>query len=465
MVSPDGSRIGFLKQQKQEIWTMGQDGERPTRVYAAPPGQSLSQLAWSPDGRWLTYVRRVGETGSAVLEARFPGAVSGTKIFESANLRGFCWLSSRYMVLNLWEAPDQPTSNLWQIEVDSKMMKPVDKLRRLTNWAGFAVGAMSASKDGRRLVVEKRFDQSHVVIGDLADNGEKLRNLRRFTSEERIHWPGGWSPDSKWLLLQSDRTGRMSIFRQRLDSASPELVVANKEDNWSPILSPDGQWILYMVPQQAASRLMRTPVTRGSGGLILEAKGLPAFVRLSRAPLLVTSHHVSWGGTPAFRCPGQPGAQCVLSEAVGREVVFSSFDPLPAAQKTEIFRVAVDDPNDVFWDLSGDGRRIVYGITQGTHPFIHVRELMQETTRDVFIPGWPELVSVSWSADGKSIFATEHAPKGGSLMHITLDGKVAVLYKAPEPTEVVKASPDGRYMAFGQVVSDSNVWLIEGILQ
>ena len=227
----------------------------------------------------MTYIRRVGQTGSAVLEAHLPGAASSTKIFESPDLQGFCWLSSGRLVLNLWEAPDQPTSNLWEIVIDPKTMKPADKLRRLTNWAGLAVGHMSASKDGQRLAIVKRFDQSHVIVGDVADRGEKLRNLRRFTSEERVHSPGGWSHDSKWFLIQSDQTGHMSIFRRGLDSLNSEPIVNNQEDNWSPILSPDAQWILYMVSQPTSARLMRMPVAGGSADLVLETVGLSALVR------------------------------------------------------------------------------------------------------------------------------------------------------------------------------------------
>jgi hypothetical protein len=443
---------------------MGPNGEHPVRVFAAAPGQYLLQVDWSRDGHWLTFLRRAGQIGTAVLEARFPGAANGTKIFDNPDLQGFCWLSSGHLVLNRWEAPDQPTSNLWEMDVDPRRMQPVDKPHRLTNWAGFAVGDMSASGDGRRLAIAKRTDQNHVSSGDLVEHGEKLVRLRRFTSDERIHWPGGWSPDSKWLLLQSDRTGHMGIFRQRLDSDNAEPVVTNREDNWSPIMSPDGQWILYMVSQKATTRLMRMPVTGGSAQLVLEMKGPPAFVKAARLPLIAGAHHVTTAGNPAFRCPARLGAACILSEALGQELAFSSFNPVPSAKKNEIFRIAADDPDTIFWDLSGDGTQIAYG-QRGGPSFLRVRELIHHTTRDIFIPRWPELTSVGWSADGKSLFATDYTPKGSSLLHVTLVGKVAVLYQAPAPIELPKASPNARYLTFGQVVSDSNIWLIEGIPQ
>ncbi len=73
-----------------------------------------------------------------------------------------------------------------------------------------------------------------------------------------------------------------------------------------------------------------------------------------------------------------------------------------------------------------------------------------------------ELSTLSWSADGKSFFATTFALTGSSLFHVTLDGKYRLLYKGAKEVEGARPSPDGRYLAFGDVVSASNVWLVEG---
>src|SRR5713226_5459907 len=172
------------------------------------------------------------------------------------------------MVLDRWEAPDRPFSNLWHIDVDAQKMRALGKLRRLTNWAGFAIESISASRDGRVMAVTKRTDRSDVFIGELAEQGDRLGQLRRVSVEDRIEWPGGWSGDSKWLLFQSDRTGSMNIFRQRLGSTNPEPVVVDQNDNRGPLLSPDRQWVLYFAWPRSASqvttaRLMRKPV--GSG--------------------------------------------------------------------------------------------------------------------------------------------------------------------------------------------------------
>src|SRR4029453_10288554 len=74
-LSPNGARIAFVK--KEGVWQMGSGGEDPALLFPIPAGQKFWSLAWSPDGRWLTYLRhRAGQAEGAVLEAHIAGAGS-----------------------------------------------------------------------------------------------------------------------------------------------------------------------------------------------------------------------------------------------------------------------------------------------------------------------------------------------------------------------------------------------------
>jgi eukaryotic-like serine/threonine-protein kinase len=450
---------------------MGPNAEDPVPIVEAPHGPQFAGhagysncwgLSWSSDGHWLTYLRKTGETDHIALEARLPGDGRTATIFKDPDLRGYVWLSASKIVLDRWEAPDKPYSNLWQIEVDSKNMKAVGKPRRLTNWAGFSIDSMSASRDAKLLALTRRTEQSNVLVGELADHGSSLSHLRRISLENRVEWPGGWSGDSKALLFQSDRTGNMNVFRQRIDSTNSEPVVMDQSDNRAPVLSPDKEWVLYFAwPRSAAqvnaASLMRRPVGGGASELVLNARGLPGSAQTSYRVVMPTMT-----GQPAFRCPSQSGPSCVLSEAGPHEVVFYSFSPVPAASKSQLFQIEVGDPNALSWDLSPDGSRIAYAELTLRSASIHIRELGANTTRDIPLKGITELSTLSWSADGKSLFATTFALSGSSLFHVTLDGKYSVLYKGAKEVEAARPSPDGRYLAFGDVVSASNVWLVEG---
>jgi len=450
---------------------MGPNGENPVPLVHISRGPQIAEhagllnwanLAWSPDGRWLTYFRKTGENSPLALEARLLEDGRTATILTDPDLRGYSWLSTTKIVLNRWEAPDKPYSNLWQIDVDPKKMKAVGKPRRLTNWAGFAILDMSATRDGNLLALTRKTDQSNIMIGELADHGNYLSHLRRVSPQDRVEWPGAWSADSKVLFFQSDRTGHMNLFRQRIDATNAEAVVMDQNDNRAPGLSPDGTGVLYFAwPRSAApvntAQLMRKPVGGGLSEMILEARGLPDSAQTSYRVILPTMT-----GQPAFRCPSHSGTSCVLSEAGPNEVVFYSFAPLPGAGKSEVLRVEANDPNAIAWDLSPDGSRIACAEFTWRSASIHIHDLISNTTRDIPLKGITELSTLSWSADGKSFFATTFALTGSSLLHVTLDGKYRVLYKGAKEVEAGRPSPDGRYLAFGDVVSASNVWLVEG---
>ena len=459
-LAPDGSRIIF--ERDQNLWQMGPSGESPTRLVEA--GYSnCSGLSWSPDGRWLTYIRRTGDTDPSVLEARLAENGRIATILKDSNLRGYVWLSATRIVLNRWEAPDKPYSNLWQIDVDPKEMKAIGAARRLTNWAGFSVESLSASRDGKLLAFNRETDRSNIFIGRLTEGENSLSQPRRLSPEDRVEWPNAWGPDSETLFFQSDRAGNMNIYRQNINSTSAEPVVIEQSDNRASALSPDKSWAIYFEWPRSSSHassanLMRRLVGGGTSELILEAKAEPTSPQNRYWVILPTMT-----GQPAFRCPWRAIRPCVLSESGSGELVFYSFVPIPSTLKSELFRVHADDPNSIAWDLSPDGLRIVYAQYDWKSASIHVRELSTQTVRDIPLKGLTELSTVSWAADGKSLFATTFAVTGSSLFHIALDGKYHVLYKGAKEVEGARPSPDGRYLAFGDVVSASNVWLVEGL--
>jgi len=471
-ISRDGSRIVFEREHK--FWRLDPRGENAVQLQGEL-NQALHcglgrleytncwNLSWSPDGQWVTFVSKSGEDQSPVIEAHNAQDGRSEIILSDPDLVGYIWLPPGRMVLNRWEAPDKPFSNLWQIDIDPAKLKPVGKPRRLTNWAGFSVQSMSASADGKQLAIVRRTDQSNILVGELGEHSNSLLHLQRLSPEDRVEWPGRWSADSKVLFFQSDRSGNMNIYSQAIDSTSAQPVVLDENDNRAPVLSPDREWILYFAwsrttAQVDSAKLMRKPSIGGSSELILEAKGLSGSPQTSYRVVMPTMT-----GQPAFRCPSQSGPSCVLSEAKPHEVVFYSFSPVPATGKSELFRVEAKDPNEVAWDLAPDGSRIAHSENDWQSATIHIRDLKTNSTVDLPLKGLSELSTLSWSADSRSFYATTFGLLGSSLFHVTLDGRYLLLYKGAKEIEGARPSPDGRSLAFGDVVSASNVWLVEGL--
>lgn len=238
------------------------------------------------------------------------------------------------------------------------------------------------------------------------------------------------------------------MFRQGLNRSVPEAVAEHPGDEGNARLSPDRSWILY---QQSASskpgappagkELLRLPTTGGSPELVLE---LPSSARFD------------------YACPAKSGA-CVLGQEEGEDVVFYALDPA-RGKGDRLGQVTLRDPRAYTWQVSPDGARLALVDRYNYKGRIALLTLHGGTWHEITVgTQWGELQSVTWAADGKTLFCAAFQLNSYNLLHVTMSGgaqplirkgKTQLLYQ-PEP------SPDGKYLAFKAHTWDSNVWVID----
>jgi eukaryotic-like serine/threonine-protein kinase len=125
------------------------------------------------------------------------------------------------------------------------------------------------SPDGRRVGVGITEEESQVWLYDLS-----REKLDRFTFEGHVNLNPVWTPDGKWIAIQSNREGPLNIFWQRADgSGGLEHLIASEYNNFPMSFSPDGQllafaevnpttgydiWVLRLVDRKAQP-FLRTP--------------------------------------------------------------------------------------------------------------------------------------------------------------------------------------------------------------
>ncbi len=54
-----------------------------------------------------------------------------------------------------------------------------------------------------------------------------------------------YSPDSKYIYFNSDRSGAMEIWRMSPDGTAPQQITFDKRNNWTPHPSPDGKSVVF----------------------------------------------------------------------------------------------------------------------------------------------------------------------------------------------------------------------------
>jgi len=444
----DGSQIAFVGGSGEEIWLMKTGGEDRRRILGGDDGDRLANLAWVSEGRALVFSQvRIGLYRFEVA-LEYLDLVSGqvATVLSDARLRGSCVSSDGRLVYALAEAaPRQSDVNFWESQMDMLTGQVLSKPRRITNWMGSSLYALSVTRDGKRLAFLKGPYQANVYVGELGDEGATLKNPRRLTLDERDHLPTAWTLDSSAVLFHSDRNGKWEIFTQGLNDRTAELVITAPEDCRAARVSGDGQ-ILYFVRNRdrlwkwtEPLTLMRAHLGGGSPGVVLSERRLYS-----------------------VRCAQPPASLSILGERKLSHFVFYALDPLRGKGR-EIARTAVDLPLDQnHWDVSPDGSQIAVLASGGLPGRIRILSLSDRSSRDVTVNGWGGFQSMDWSANGQGWYVSSQSATHANLLYIDLDGHARVLRQQPGRFQTWGVpSPDGHHLAFLEWTSASNVWMVE----
>ena len=459
-LSPDQSRILFRRSSAaSEIWIMNTNGDEARKLLtASSSGAHGAQLVWLPDGHRFAIGRanRIGDQFS--IESYDLETGRANVILSDPRAGDFCFTrDGRLIYTRLEGTPNEQSSNLWEIEIDRRTALARGTPRRLTNWSGFLFGSLGISSDSGRLFFVRLHYQNNVYVGQLEDKGKRLTHRNRVSFEQWTNWPTGWSLDSQAVFFNSDRNGHLNVFEQKIGTGDLRALAMAEEEQRDARLSPDGHSILYLAwprvqgqIRTGEGRLMR--VADGGAHTVTPVSGYPGRVRIDPLTSLSAAFH------PAFRCASVAKASCVLNEEVQGQVVFTALDPI-RGKIGELARLPASSFS--FWDLSPDGRWLAIGKQDQASGRIHLIPLAGSTPREISAGDWTNLRSVTWAKDGAALYLTAFASKGGPLIRVSLNGDAQLLYRGIKYVENPVESPDGRYLAFGEMTEDGNAWVID----
>jgi eukaryotic-like serine/threonine-protein kinase len=445
-VSPDGLHIAVIK--KDGIWSIGPDGEEPHVVRLSEPGDFLGGLDWSRSGRRIAYVRFKPPSEYIIETSNLDGS-ERTTVLSDPRLQGYngvtdlIWLPDGRIIVALSELPpNQEVSNIWALDVDPTSGRPRGKLERVTNWVGFSIRSFTNSADGRRLAFLKTRTQDVAKIAEISPGTGKLAAVRRLTLDSWNHSAEAWTRDSHAVLFGSNRSGRRAIYEQPVPGTNSESLVSGPESYAGPVYTPDGLWLLYTASSNgnfdaASSRLMRMPTEGGPSSVVLP-------------------------GHYSYDCAALPSKQCVIGELKGKQLVFSSLDPV-SGRGPQLATVGVSSgfPD---WSLSQDGKNIA--LVRNDETGIYIISLESGAARPLELKNWNLFQFARWSADGHQIYV-EAAKSSGSSWEIFLTdlaGNTKVLVEIPGGQGWLccpRPSPDGHFLAYTERIFETNVTMLE----
>jgi len=446
-LSADGKKIIYVKNRTQ-LWIADADGRNAKQIaITTARAQFWLSPQFSADTTYAITARKDNLTHRTVIEARQLTSGATVVLYQTdAYVADFYLLPTNDLFVS--QLADQG-SNIISTQVD--LQRGTHGTNRLIgSWPSGIIGHFSTSADGRHVAVINDQSQSDVYIADIEASGAALTNIQRLTMDDRNDRPAGWWKDNRSVLFYSNRHENYGIYRQSKEQPNADTLISDARDNTWPMLSPDGQWLLYFTSATDETAvntkvsLMRKPVSGGPAELIDTRSDLYR----------------------SLRCAYKAN-QCVLVDHVADQSIYYEFEPDKGRGK-ELARTPWSPGYDFYdWDISPDATRIAYVDTADNSSSIGIIALGDEpTTTHMKVPGFEQLSTLSWDSTGKGFYISSHEADADTaplmLLHVTLDGHVSTLRSQLNSSEGwAIPSPDGQRLAFQQWSSDGNVWLLE----
>jgi eukaryotic-like serine/threonine-protein kinase len=435
-VSPDGRRVAWVGSAVAndilQVWVMGPDGENSRQILS---GERFWAVGWSPTSRRIV-VSSVNDANwsSGVLRTCDPEGRDCPVFLSDAKLTGtnVVW-SADGRVIYRFRGSGPNNDNVWSIPLDPDTGHVKGPPTQITGWAGYQMGSLSISDDGKRLAFQRTRSNQAIRLLDLRVPGQTVPASRDLGGDSWWKWSSVWTPDSSSVIYTSNAQQRWSIFRYDLRSKEPVALVAGPAYYDEPVISPDRKWLLFSKrdSKDSPKQIMRMPLEGGSPTLVLSGD--------ITAQCAVTAN------------------VCVMMEQVKDGQSLFRFDPV-AGRGQHITQLVESHA----WSLSLDGKRIATNSNSAPDR-IEIFDIQNGSKSGVELKGWG-VQSAAWSPDNQHLYVSGPFGDKYQISSVSLQGKVKDIVSVPMGAAWITdpvPSPDGKYLAFELRRYESNVVMLE----
>ena len=450
-LSPDGQQLAFVRGEEgqRSIWLTHTNGS-DQRVLTTDPILEIGRITWSPDARFLAFVRARARPGHyswdlAVVTYELDTGSFNEVLSDPTLGFGLTWCTQGTLQFARADVPPgQNDTNLWELPLNARTAVPTGPPVRLSSGPDRRF-LTSASRDGRKILFARGGNDPDVYLADIEGKAGHLVNYRRLTLDERKDMPYGWTADSRSVVLISNPDGPFHIFRQDIDKATPELVVGGENSVMMVRMNPEQNAVMYLLSSDSGHktppyRLMEQPLTGGEPRKILEGS-------------MITN----------FQCAFFPSGVCLVSDVPDPStLILYQFEEATGAKK-ELLRLQENESSYFNWTLSRDGKYLAAArISGGRGPtLIHIRELASGRDFDLSLPSGVGAQYIDWAADSASLWVCTVSGDSEALVRMDLSGRITSSFDSKQPDlSYGIPSPDGKHLAILQGSPRSNAWLL-----
>jgi eukaryotic-like serine/threonine-protein kinase len=248
--------------------------------------------------------------------------------------------------------------------------------RQITDGIGQnnGVGGLTWLPDGRVVYVSRAYGSQDIWLMD--QDGKNQRQLT--TAETRIDRYPAVTPDGRYIVFVSTRTGNSNIYRYELDTGEQKQLTSGASEEF-PAVSADGKWVIYTATGSIKHTLWKVSIDGGE-------------------PAQLTDNLSTW---PDVSPNGQKIACWYRAEPGARWQI--AVIPITGGSPEKVIDVSpnADTPIPIRW--TPDGRGVSFVATRDGASNVWYQPLDRGEPKQVTYFPSDQIFWFDWSNDGKQL--------------------------------------------------------------